>query len=242
MFVRDAFDNLFYNLGVLEHNVSAGWSTFRTLSTPDRILRRSCSPNTARYLRSTLLRTDSPGRHSWLGSRSGMVHGPRQRKPPLTGRSRRPAPLAAQRQTVSRRSASWAVIGQVRSSVTSVADLAALVEPSKEIRPRLSVVERDASLWRSLLRCPECGSFWIEEYPWSEHYGGGPAVASVQSSDAATYFRSTATLVAALRRQHDDDEFLDRLGAEVGPNVCKNRDAATFASRPGLPTSPLQDD
>jgi len=107
--------------------------------------------------------------------------------------------------------------------VTSVAGLVALVEPSKAILPRLSVVERDVSQWRTLLRCPDCSSFWIEEYPWSELHGGGAAVLlPVPDGDPEAYFRSTATMVASLRRRHDDAEFLAKLGAEVGPEVCRD--------------------
>ena len=115
-----------------------------------------------------------------------------------------------------------------RDPVTSMADLKARIEPSRAIRPRLSQVRDDPANWRTLFRCRVCGSYWIEEYPWSELQGGGPTVLlPVLSSDASAYLRSSADLVPALlreqaeiRRKLDDKEFWVKLGAEIGPKAC----------------------
>src|SRR3954465_868786 len=107
------------------------------------------------------------------------------------------------------------------SPSTSEADLKARIEWSAAMRPRLSIVKVDDARWRTLLRCPTCGSFWIEDYPWSAMQGGGPTVLlPVLSNDAIAYFRSEERVgeimreEAEIRRKHDDEEFWELLGAE----------------------------
>jgi hypothetical protein len=115
-----------------------------------------------------------------------------------------------------------------RAPITSMAGLKAMIEPSRAIRPFLVEVRCDLAQWRTLLRCRECGRYWIEEYPWGELQGGGPTVLlPIPSTDVEAHFRATADLVPALRREvdairreHEDKEFWATLGAETGPNSC----------------------
>jgi hypothetical protein len=109
-----------------------------------------------------------------------------------------------------------------KTPVRSMSDMTSRIEQSKHMRPHLDVVERDSSGWRTLLQCPECRSFWIEEFPWSEQHGGGPAVLlPVAAEDTSGLFRSTVDLVPTLRRQDEERQFMGKLGPELGPEFCQ---------------------
>ena len=110
------------------------------------------------------------------------------------------------------------------SPIRIYADVLAHCEPYTAcVRRTLEQVRVLPSEWATLFRCRECGSFWCEEYPFSEHHGGGPpCLYRVETTDAEQWAQSYRPLTPQFRQQHEDAEFFRSLGEEVGPELCQH--------------------
>ena len=64
---------------------------------------------------------------------------------------------------------------------------------------------------------------WAAEYPFSEHHGGGtPCLYAIETHDPEAWLKSAKPLTEAIRQQYEDQIFLDRLGPEIGPELCQH--------------------
>lgn len=109
------------------------------------------------------------------------------------------------------------------SPIHSYADVLARCEASTAgLRRTLEQVRALPSEWATLFRCRECGSFWCEEYPFSEYHGGGsPCIYRVESTDVEEWARSYRAVTPQFRQRHEDAVFLESLGDEIGPELCQ---------------------
>jgi len=84
------------------------------------------------------------------------------------------------------------------------------------LRRTLERVRVLASGWTTLFRCRECGSFWREEYPSSEHHGGGsPCIYRVEVPDVEHWTLSYQPVTMQFRQQHEDTVFFSRSGTRL---------------------------
>ena len=106
-----------------------------------------------------------------------------------------------------------------RSPVTTFAEVQERCRASAEIRGSLdSVATGD---WFAVLRCRECGSFWAEEWPFSESHGGGPpCYYRIAATDAHEWLHTHEPFTHTLRQQSEDLAFYQSLAPEVGPESC----------------------
>jgi hypothetical protein len=108
--------------------------------------------------------------------------------------------------------------------IRGYADVLARCEASTAgLRSTLEQVRLLPSEWATLFRCRVCGSFWCEEYPFSEYHGGGSAcIYRVEATnDDEQWARSYRPITPQFRQQHEDTTFLQSLGDEVGPELCQ---------------------
>jgi hypothetical protein len=100
--------------------------------------------------------------------------------------------------------------------------LARCGESTVDLRRTLEPVRALPNEWASLFRCRECGNLWCQEYPFSEHHGGGaPCIYRVESLDADHWAHSHRSLTPQLREQHGDAEVFGALHADSGPERCQ---------------------
>lgn len=119
------------------------------------------------------------------------------------------------------------------SPIRCYADMLARCETSSvELRRTLEQILVLPSEGATLFHCRECGSFWCAESPFGEYHGGGPpCIYHVDVTDVDAWARSYQPLTPRFRQQHEDAAFLQSLGDEIGPKLCKRPDCGRFRIR-----------
>jgi hypothetical protein len=103
-------------------------------------------------------------------------------------------------------------------------DIVKRSESSSAIRQLLTEIASDKTHWISVLKCKECGSYWAEEYPFSEYHGGGaPCYYQIETTAPEIWLKTNSGITHQIRQQHEDDIFIGSLGEEVGPEKCKTK-------------------
>ena len=89
-----------------------------------------------------------------------------------------------------------------------------------EIRQHLDLLERGN--WRSVYKSKIDGSLWAEEFPFGEMHGGGPsAFYRIYSDDTSKWLASAPYITNEIRTQKEDQDFIDVIGEETGPETCR---------------------
>jgi hypothetical protein len=114
------------------------------------------------------------------------------------------------------------------TSLQSFSDVKKRIEASAQILKTLEPLERGD--WRNVYRCHECTQVWAQEYPFSEHHGGGSAcLYAIQTDDPTNWLKIAPYLTGDLRRQSEDEEFWKRLGNVTNSETCKHSDCNQLA-------------
>lgn len=108
-----------------------------------------------------------------------------------------------------------------RVPLNSFEDVEKRCQHTEEIKNNLSLVHHGN--WRALYRSKFDGSYWIEEYPFSEIHGGGPSCLYFVSAETSpdVMLENQPYLTSELRKIHDAKIYWDLLGDETGPEICK---------------------
>jgi hypothetical protein len=107
---------------------------------------------------------------------------------------------------------------EFREPLVSMADVRRRCEHSSELERYLQVLAENHDTWMAVLACPACGAYWVREYPFSEHHGGG---APADVPEPQVYLARETGITLPLRRIEDDARFLSSLGSETGPEPCR---------------------
>ena len=109
------------------------------------------------------------------------------------------------------------------SSVSTYSDLLERCGVYDDISPYLSSVSIDTERWFEILVCNDCNQYWAKEYPFGEYHGGGtPCLYQVTIEDKTNYFKKLRPKLNDIRQKHEDKKFLESLGEEVGPELCRS--------------------
>lgn len=135
-------------------------------------------------------------------------------------------------------------LAKFRQPLKTLSDVSERCTHSEEMKSYLTRVS--TGNWRALYRCDFDRSYWIEEYPFGEHHGGGPSCFyEIVEDDPDEFFRSGPDLTAGIRKKHEDKKFLELLEEEVRPQECKrencHRKRAWSQVQRLLSQSPLQE-
>ena len=107
------------------------------------------------------------------------------------------------------------------SSIIAYSDILKRCDVYADISPYLTSVAIDSNLWFEVLVCNNCNQYWAKEYPFSENHGGGtPCLYQVTIEDKTNFFTSLKPKLYDIRQEHEDEEFLNLLGEEIGPELC----------------------
>jgi hypothetical protein len=92
-----------------------------------------------------------------------------------------------------------------------------------EARKTLEQVHCVPEKWLTIFRCRVCGYLFAEEYPFSEMHGSGPAcLYKIEASDLENWLQSFQPVTLKLRQDAEDIAFIEVLGSEIGPEVCRH--------------------
>jgi hypothetical protein len=104
----------------------------------------------------------------------------------------------------------------------SLDDLMRRCAAASEIAATLRQIASNTTTWMSVLECEVCNQSWAEERPFSELLGGGPpCLYKIDSADPIAWLATAVPRFDSVRRRSEDREFLNTLGAEIGPEMCK---------------------
>ena len=107
-----------------------------------------------------------------------------------------------------------------RTSLTSLAEVQERCQHADEIKKHLREVK--AINWRSLYFNDNDGTFWIQEFPFSELHGGGPSCFyEITGEDPHYFLESGPHLTSIIRDDAEARSFWDSLGSEDGSATCK---------------------
>jgi len=113
---------------------------------------------------------------------------------------------------------------QYSKSVRSYADLQERCNDGTTILANLELVESDSSRWLSIYKCPCCSQYWANEYPFSEqHAGGPPCPYQIETNNPVLWLEQNLGITLIIRQRHEDQEFYNGLGQEIGPEKCRNQ-------------------
>ena len=91
---------------------------------------------------------------------------------------------------------------------------------TKDILASCETVKTNAKNWMELTRCSYCDAYWLIEYPFSEHHGGGPQCAYRVTGLKPEHW--PVGITQKIRQLDEDRAFFDVLGPEVGPENCQH--------------------
>jgi hypothetical protein len=112
-----------------------------------------------------------------------------------------------------------------RTPLKTFQDVEKRCRNTEKIKKHLSFVSNGN--WRALYRAEFDGSYWIEEYPFSEMHGGGPpCLYSAETDEPELLLDNHPYLTSDIRAMHDAEAFWDILGDENGPEICKQKECA----------------
>jgi len=81
-------------------------------------------------------------------------------------------------------------------------------------------------------RCEVCGQHWGDGRPYAEHQGDGPSCYfPIEWDTRHEDMDRKSKNIHALRRNYEDSIFIDSLGPEVGPAICKTPDCERLTVR-----------
>ena len=105
-------------------------------------------------------------------------------------------------------------------------------EAASRIEKSLVQVGENSKEWLAVHECQECGKLWAEERPFSEQHGGGsPCYYPLPTSDPDAWLADAEPIAHVLRARHDDAEFLELIGPEIGPEKCRNETCSRLTVR-----------
>jgi len=111
---------------------------------------------------------------------------------------------------------------QFAAPIESITDVEARCAASGHLSATLDEIATDAQKWMGVYRCRECGTLWAQEYPFGERHGGGPpCLYAIRVADPVAWLSSATSITHVLRQRHEDRAFLDAIGPEVGPEICR---------------------
>ncbi len=111
---------------------------------------------------------------------------------------------------------------QYSAPLEAFSDITKRCESSDAIRELLVGIASDSKKWISVLKCKKCGSYWAEEYPFSEYHGGGAACYyQIETTAPEIWLKTNSGITHQIRQKHEDVIFVESLGEDVDPEKCK---------------------
>jgi len=107
-----------------------------------------------------------------------------------------------------------------KSALISFDDVKERMTFTHEIKQCLIKVK--TGVWKSLYISEDEGSYWIEEYPFSEMQGGGLSCLYLfENNDALNAFDTAPYLTNLLRKKSENQIFWGLIGNDLGSEKCR---------------------
>ena len=112
-----------------------------------------------------------------------------------------------------------------RASLTSLSEVHERCKHADEIKKHLREIK--VINWRALYINDSDGTFWVQEFPFSELHGGGlSCFYEVTEEDPYYVLESEPHLTSAIKNDAEARSFWDSLGFEEGSAICKASDCS----------------
>jgi hypothetical protein len=113
--------------------------------------------------------------------------------------------------------------------IVTMQDITARSNAEIEIAKTLEGVASSAEDWRSVRKCKICGQLWCQEYPFSEQHGGGAkCLYQIVTDNPEEWLLKAEYVTTRIRREYEEQQFMDSLGPEVGPEMCKYSECGRY--------------